>query len=441
MTNSLDDFDTIRLFWSDIHGVLRGVSMPANTFEDAIDDGVSFANGVAELTLEPGILDDSQFGAETGDMFAVPEINTLMPLSWRDGEGAVFANLTTIDGQPFPLCTRTALQSVIDDFAEIGFTPAVGVEIEVSMCTDTNSQEPFNARTSYDMAAIDSAADIVDEWNEAMDAAGYNLTSVHQESQPGQYEMTIEYGDPLSIMDGAMFLRHAVSVLARRRGINATFMPRPRTGEAANGMHFHISLWSETGEKNCFTGPANDALQFPAGHRPEDAGLSDTARHFVGGLLSHIDALTAICAPTVNSYKRLVPDIWAPTTVGWGLDQRSTVLRIPPELGASARVEHRLPDSACNPYLAAAATLAAGLDGVRTNADPGDPIEVIAAADEDRLPRTLWSALDALEANDVLRDALGDDLVTEFVKLKRDEFNRYQNSVSGWESEEYFSTF
>jgi glutamine synthetase len=441
MSGSPDDFDTIRLFWTDIHGVVRGVSISADAFEAACDEGVGFANGVAELTLEPGMLEEPQFGPETGDMFAVPAVDTLASLSWRDGEGAVFADLRTVDGRQFPLCSRTALQSVLDEFRDAGFEPLTGVEVEFSLYTDEEGREPFNARTSYDMAAIDQAAEVIDEWDDAMDTAGHDLTSVHQESQPGQYEVTLAYGDPLSTMDGAVFLRHAVSVLARRQGLDATFMPRPRGGEAANGTHFHISLWDEDGGENRFAGAADGALQFPAGYRPEKAGLSETARHFVGGLLSHIDALTAICAPTVNSYKRLVPDIWAPTTVGWGLDNRSTVLRIPPELGPGTRVEHRLPDSACNPYLALAATLAAGLDGIRSEADPGEPVEAGTTADGDRLPRTLWSALDALAADDVLRDALGADLVTEFLKLKRDEFDRYQNSVGGWETDEYFDAF
>ncbi|WP_336336680.1 glutamine synthetase family protein [Haloarcula brevis] len=441
MSSSPDDFDTVRLFWSDIHGVVRGVSMSADAFGAAREEGMGFANGVAELTLEPGMLDDPQFGPETGDMLAVPSVETLAPLSWRDGEGVVFADLRTVDGRPFPLCARTALRSVLDEYRDEGFEPFAGVEVEFSLYADEEGREPFNTRTSYDMAAIDRAAEVIDEWNDAMAAAGHDLTSVHQESQPGQYEVTLEYGDPLSTMDGTVFLRHAVGALARRRGIEATFMPRPRGGEAANGTHFHVSLWDEAGEENRFAGPADDALQFPAGHRPADGGLSETARHFVGGVLSHVDALTALCAPTVNSYKRLVPDIWAPTTVGWGLDNRSTVLRIPPELGAGARVEHRLPDSACNPYLAMAATLAAGLDGIRSETVPDDPIETGTAPDGNRLPRTLWSALDALAADDVLRDALGADLVTEFVKLKREEFDRYQNSVGGWETDEYFDAF
>jgi glutamine synthetase len=286
------------------------------------------------------------------------------------------------------------------------------------------------------------ADDLIRAWSDAMEAAGSSVLGVHQESQPGQYEVNIQYDDALTTADSLMFFRHAAKAITSDQGYKASFMPRPYSGEDANGLHFHLSLWDEAEEQNCFASETGN-LQFPAGKHPEgESGLSETARHFIGGLLDHMEELTAICAPTVNSYKRLLPGIWAPVNVAWGPDNRSTVLRVPPELGHAARVEHRVPDSACNPYLGLAATLAAGLDGIRNETNPGAPTMNNAYdEDYDSLPRTLWAALDELEADPVLTDALGEPLVEEFLNLKRAEFDRYMDAVTEWEREEYRDEF
>lgn len=437
------DYDTVRLFWTDLNGVARGISLPASELEAAAEEGVGFANGVAEFTLEPGLLDDPKYGPQHGDMMAVADLDSIAPVAWREETAAVHADLTTVDGDRFDLCTRSALRSVIDDVQAAGFEPYVGVESEFSLLAPDGDGgwEPFNDRSSYDMTALDHGADHIDAWSAAMETAGYEVVGIHQESQPGQFEVNIEYEDALTTADGIVFFRHMVKALAREAGLKATLMPRPHSGEDANGLHYHFSLWD--GQTNCFAG-GHDAedIRFPAGKHPHGAGISDTTRHFMGGLLEHMKALTAVCAPTVNSYKRLVPGIWAPVNIAWGPDNRSTVLRLPPELEESTRVEHRVPDSAANPYLSMAATLAAGLDGIENEIDPGEPTLQNAYQEEyERLPRTLPEALVHLENDVVLREALGEDLVTEFAKLKRDEFDRYQSHVSEWEREEYLDEF
>jgi glutamine synthetase len=438
------DYERVRLVWTDLNGVARGISLPPAEFEAAVEEGVGFANGVAELTLEPGLLDDPRYGAEGGDMMAVADPDSLREVSWADDTAAVFTDLTNVDGTPFDLCARGALRRVIEDLRSEGLHPLAGVEAEFSTLVPDGDDgwEPSNTRCSYDMDALDMAADITREWEAAMEAAGASVLGIHQESQPGQFEVNIEYDDALTTADNLMFFRHAAKAIARDRDMKASFMPRPYSGEDANGLHFHLSLWDTALEENLFASDTGD-LQFPAGKHPDDeSGLSDTARHFVGGLLDHMQGLTAICAPTVNSYRRLLPGIWAPVNVAWGPDNRSTVLRIPPELGPATRIEHRVPDSACNPYLGLAATLAAGLDGIRNETDPGEPT-LGNAYEEDyaSLPRTLWAALEKLEADDVLVSALGDPLVEEFLKLKRDEFDRYMDSVTDWEREEYRDEF
>jgi glutamine synthetase len=440
----MTEYERVRLFWTDLNGVARGISLPGSEYESAVEEGVGFANGVAELTLEPGLLDDPRYGAEGGDMMAVADPDSLREMSWAEDTAAVFTDLTNVDHTPFDLCPRGALGNVIGDLRTEGFHPFAGVEAEFSVLQPDGDGdwEPYNTRCSYDMDAVDMADDLVRAWSDAMETAGASMLGVHQESQPGQYEVNIEYADALTTADSLMFFRHAAKALARERGYKASFMPRPYSGEDANGLHFHLSLWDADGEENLFASETGD-LQFPAGKHPAgESGLSDTARHFVGGLLDHMQGLTAVCAPTVNSYKRLLPGIWAPVNVAWGPDNRSTVLRVPPELGPATRIEHRVPDSACNPYLGLAATLAAGLDGIRNETDPGEPTLASAYAEAyDSLPRTLWAALDELEADDVLTEALGEPLVEEFLKLKRDEFDRYMDSVTEWEREEYRDEF
>jgi len=440
----MTEYERVRLFWTDLNGVARGISLPGSEYEDAVEEGVGFANGVAELTLEPGLLDEPRYGAEGGDMMAVADPDSLREVSWAEDTAAVFTDLTNVDHSPFDLCARGALRRVIEDLQREGLHPFAGIEAEFSVLQPDGDGdwEPYNTRCSYDMNAVDMADDLVRAWSDAMETAGSSVLGVHQESQPGQYEVNIEYDDALTTADSLVFFRHAAKAIARDRGYKTSFMPRPYSGEDANGLHFHLSLWDEAGEENLFASETGD-LQFPAGKHPAgESGLSETAHHFVGGLLDHMQGLTAICAPTVNSYRRLLPGIWAPVNVAWGPDNRSTILRVPPELGPAARIEHRVPDSACNPYLGLAATFAAGLDGIRNETDPGEPTLANAyEEDYDSLPRTLWAALDELEADDVLIEALGEPLVEEFLKLKRDEFDRYMDSVTEWEREEYLDEF
>lgn len=442
--NALSEYGTVRLVWTDLNGVARGIALPGSEVDHAVEEGVGFANGIAELTLEPGLLEAPKYGAEAGDMLAVPDADSARPIAWADDAAAVFSDLTTVDGSRFDLCSRGALGDVLDDLESAGYTARVGVEPEFSVLRpdDAGGWEPVNDRCSYDLDALDSGAAMIEEWMDALEASGSHVLGVHQESQPGQYEINIEYDDALTTADSVVFLRHMLKSVSRRHDRKASFMPRPYSSEDANGMHIHLSLWDIEASTNAFESDTDD-IEFPAGKHPSgQSGLSETGRHFVGGLLEHMKALTAICAPTVNSYKRLLPGIWAPVNIAWGPDNRSTVLRLPPELGPATRIELRVSDSACNPYLGIAASLAAGLDGVQNETDPGEPtMEDAYERDFERLPRTLWEALEHLEADDVIAEALGPSLVEEFVQLKRDEFDRSMDRVTAFEREEYLDEF
>ena len=437
-----DEFERIHLVWTDLNGIPRGVAVPAAEYDHLLAEGAGFANGVAEFTLEPGLVANPAYPSEGGDMVAYPDGDTLVPAAWDDGVGLVFSDLEDVSGAEQPLCTRSLLERLVDECREAGYVPKVGVEPEFSLLTPTDDGfEPFNGRSSYDLDALDQASDMIRDWTHALEAAGYSVIGIHQESQPGQYEVNLEYDDPVTTADGVVLFRHMLKAVTRQYECEATMMPRPHSGEDANGMHFHVSLWDIDGEENLFAG-TDRHLTFPTGQQPADAGLSADAVHFVGGIVEHLDALTAICNPTVNSYKRLIPGLWAPCNTAWGGDNRSVNLRIPPELEDRTRIEFRSPDTAANPYLALAATLAAGLDGIRNRIEPPEPTVGNAYEEgHERLPRTLVSALDALEGDDVLRDALGETLVEEYLKIKREEFDRYQQHVSDWELAEYGDEF
>jgi glutamine synthetase len=439
-----DEYDRIRVIWTDLNGIPRGSSLPAREYVQLRDEGIGFASGIAELTLQPDLLESSTYGPEDGDILAFPGATQPKSIGWRDGVGAAFADLTHVDGTSFELCSRTVLNRVLDRYEAAGYTPRVGIELEFSLLrpTEEGGYEPFTDRSSYDMDALDQASDLTGMWGEMMTAAGFETADVHTESQPGQYEITLKHGGAETVADGVMFFRHMIRSVSRKNGLKASMMPSPYTGADANGMHVHISLWDDAVETNRFVGEATD-LQFPSGTQPVDgSGISADALYFVGGLLNHADALAGICAPTVNSYTRLQPGSWAPVNVAWGPDNRSTVVRIPPHLGSATRVEFRLPDTASNPYLALAATLVAGLDGIREGTKPPEPTHNNAhGEDHERLPRTLWGALNCLEADGTLSDGLGSSLVRSFLEIKRDEFDRYQRTVSEWEREEYINAF
>ncbi len=436
---SSDELDRIRLVWTDLNGIPRGTELPADEYAHALEDGVGFANSVVEFTLEPGLVQDPLHPPQAGDMLAYPDDESLVPLAWDDGVGMVCSDLADVSGADQRLCTRSLLRRVVGEYEELGYTPMVGMEPEFSLLTDAGA--PINDRTSYDIDALDRASALVGAYIDAMETAGYAVGGVHQESQPGQYEMNIEYDDPVTTADGIVLFRHMLKSVSRRHGYTATMMPRPHSGEDANGMHFHLSLWDASAETNRFAG-SDRRLEFPAGQRPADGGLSSDALHFIGGLIEHMEALTAVCNPTVNSYKRLIPGLWAPCNTAWGPDNRSTSLRVPPELGAATRVEFRSPDAAANPYLALAATLAAGLDGIRNDIEPPAPTTGNAYEETgSRLPRTLWAAVDRLDDDDVLRETLGEPLVDQYVRIKREEFDRSQHHVSEWERDEYRDEF
>lgn len=425
--------ERIRVIWTDLMGIARGVVIPNKHFDSIAEHGAGSANAEIELSLNRTIPSDSKYGPQHGNVQAIPDLDSSLPIEWEKGTSAIFCDLKNPDGSVFELCSRSLLKDVVNKFEKEDYGIHIGVEIEFSLIRETDGgYVPFNNLSSNSIDGIEDASTYINKITELMVSSGYDILGVHQEGQPGQYEFNIAHQDPVSIADGIMYFRHLIKSVSHSENVRSTLMPRPHEGEEANGMHFHVSIMNNNTNENIFNGDANDS----------DLGISEDARGFIGGILRHMKPLTAICAPTVNSYKRLIPGLWAPINITWGPDNRSTVIRIPQERGSNTRIELRVPDTTCNPYLGISANLLAGLEGLRDGVDPGKPTTDNAYHQEfEQLPRTLWSALDHLEDSRFLKENMNEGFVDEYIKLKRDEFNRYQNSITNWEREEYIGEF
>jgi glutamine synthetase len=331
--------------------------------------------------------------------------------------------------------------------AQKGYTMFTGLEPEFMLLNRdaSGALSPIDAtdtldKPCYDYKGLSRASGILDDLSRHMRAVGVDVYQIDHEDANGQFEINYTYADALKSADNFIFFKMAASEVARAHGAVATFMPKPFANRAGNGAHFHISL-----------GTAKQANAFYDKKDKRGMKLSQLGYWFMGGLLKHARALTAICAPTVNSYKRLVVGrslsgaTWAPAFIAYGDNNRTACVRVP-----GGRIEFRLPDGAMTPYLATAAIAAAGLDGIENRIDPGDPLNVnlydltldeIHKRGIGLLPQSLNEALDALDADDVVKDGLGTDLAAEFLRVKRMEWVEYSRHVSDWESRRYIEMF
>ena len=404
----------------DLNGIARGKQVKADVFLETWREGFSMNLTV----LEAGALDDwdtdSYYGLSTdfadGTLRPIPETFTLTP--WREGTGRVLCDFT-YDGAPVEAYTRGALERVLDDIADLELEVTAGSELEFTLLEETSDgYRPF---TSYDhecvMSATEKAAPFYDRLSEWADPFGIPLTLMHHEDGPGQLEVLFDHGGPLEVADRAFDFRRLVGEAARRTEFEATFMTKPFTGASANGYHLHIGL---------FRDDTNVLADGDAAERQ----LSQTGRAFVGGVLEHAEAITALTCPTINALKRFVPETFAPYTASWGYNNRSTAVRIPHS--DPVRVETRIPAAEANPYLTTAVILAAGLHGIEEDIDPGDP-ESGYVTEGQRLPRTPGVALQALAEDDVLRTALGEELIQVYLDAKHAELDAFIETVTDWE--------
>lgn len=417
---------TVRVMYPDLHGGARAKDVPLREFERVTRQGLCFCSAVMATDLRHTPV----LGAEEGypDMHAVPDLDTLVALPWEPGVAACLAELHPVPNGPAIPNPRGAVRRATAGLAELGFTAQVGPELEFFLLEHDDSR-PGGVRRRVDrLSMVYTAGPQVDpggfvrRLTEQLAEMGLGAYAANHEYMNSQYEINLHHGEAVDAADRAFRLKAAVKDVAAMNGLIATFMGKPFNDQGGSGTHLHISL------------DRNGANAFD--------GFGDDARHFMGGVLAHASALMAFLNPTINAYRRLVPDSLAPTHANWGWDNRSAFVRVPPEQGPAARLELRVGDGSANPYLAIAVVLQAGLHGLRERIEPPAPVvgdAYRAQPDPTRppLPTSLEAALDALEADDVLKAAVGPEITAPFLAMKRFEVERHRAHVSDWELEEY----
>jgi glutamine synthetase len=423
----------LRLQFTDILGVNKNVEIPASQFEKGLAGDIMFDGSSIEGFVR----------IEESDMLLAPDLATFRVFPWGDPEhrvGRLICDVNRADGTPFAGDPRGTLKRVIADAAAMGYTMNAGMEAEFFMFkrgpNGETTTQTHDVGAYFDLAPVDLGEDARRAIVGDLEQMGFEVEAAHHEVAHGQHEIDFRFADALTTADNIATFRFVVKVVAQRFGLAASFMPKPIFGQNGSGMHTHQSLFE--GRKNAF---------WDASAKWE---LSETALHYIGGLLKHARGCCAITNPLVNSYKRLVPGYEAPVNVAWSMRNRSPMIRIPERRGLGTRVEHRVPDPAANPYLALAAMLAAGLDGIRTKADYREPVnENIWEMSHrekrrlriDDLPQDLNEACDELEKSDVITAALGEHITTQFLAAKRQEWREYQAQVSQWELDNYLAKY
>jgi len=423
-----EDVEFIHLWFTDVLGFLKTFVITIDELETAMSEGMGFdgssIQGFARI--------------QESDMIAMPDPNTLQVLPWRqDGQlvGTMFCDIRRPSGEPYEGDPRYVLKRTLDKAAGMGYSFYVGPELEYYYFTDDSTCQVLDRGSYFDMTTRDLAVDLRKQTVRMLKEFGIRVEYSHHEVGPSQHEIDLRYDEGLKMADAVMTYRLVVKEVAQLNGYYATFMPKPMFGEAGNGMHVHQSLFA--GDRNAFYDPADE-------HH-----MSDVAKGYVAGLLHHSAAISAITNQWVNSYKRLVSGFEAPVYVCWAHRNRSALVRVPmykPGKEAATRVELRSPDPACNPYLAFAVMLAAGLDGIEKGYElPADVTDdVYEMTDEERatlgigqLPEDLHEAIKALEASELLRETLGEPLFSWYVRNKKLEWNQYRSRVTQWELDEY----
>ena len=431
--------------WVDIHGTPRCKGVPASAFDQFLGGSAGFA-GAATVGMGQG--------PHSHDLIGMPDLGTYTPVPWEQGI-ARFACDIEVDGAPWPYCSRTALRRQIDRLAAAGYSIAVGVEAEHMLVTRAadGSIAPFDPsgfdtleKPCYDFKSLAASLGYLRTLVEYMEGLGWGPYASDHEDATAQFELNWKYADALTTADRYTFFKMMTNQVAQRYGAIATHMPKPFSNLTGNGSHFHFSLWNGDGS-NAFVDDAD----------PRGLGQSQLAYHFLGGLLAHARALSALIAPTVNCYKRLSVGsyltgarsgfTWTPAFITYGDNNRTQMFRTP----EPGRFECRVVSGAVNPYLGIAGFIAAGLDGIERKLDPGEPqigrnmyetpLEDARREGLRFIPQSLAEALDEFEADEVVQGALGPELAAEFIRVKRSEWVRYHNTVGRWEVDQYLTLF
>ncbi len=423
----------LNLQFSDIVGLVKSITLSVSQIESVLDQGVWFdgssIQGFARIS--------------ESDMFLYPDLSTFAIIPWKNGihkTARLICNVFTPDGERFAGAPRTALIQAMEEAASMGFEYRVGPELEFFLF-ETDEQgnpiaEAVHDQAGYFDATSDRGMIVRQEMSAALEAFDIEVQTGHHEGAPGQHEIDFRYQEALRAADSAVTFKYVLKAVAQQHGLYATFMPKPVQGINGSGMHVHQSLASIATGQNLFADPA------------DEYGLSDLAKHFMAGQLRHARAMTAVLAPLVNSYKRLVPGYEAPVYVSWARINRSALIRIPRAQGSEAvRLELRCPDPSCNPYLAFAVMLKCGLDGVKNQLPLPEPSEEDLYEAEwariglETLPGSLKEAIDLATEDSVVQEALGPHIFERYVDAKLQEWDAYRIAVTNWELDRYLRVY
>lgn len=430
--------DHVRILWviyHDYNGRACAKAVPAERFASVLRSGIVFANANLDFTLQDHMAPDAAFLADSGDFLAVPDPASYALVPYQGHTARMYAFLRADDGSAWAGCPRTALHSIVDAYAARGLAVQVAFEPEFILFRP-NGEGEYTPADRDGMFTVDGLDRHYVLWQTILDdlaAMGVEITQFGKEYGPGQYEPGILHADPLRAVDNYLTLKEVVRRQARSAGYVASFMPKPYAHLPGCGLHVHLSLWDAGGEH-----------ELSAADTPGEL-LSPVGRQFVAGLLAHAPALAGAGAPTVNSYKRLLPGSWAPAHIAWGLGNRAALVRVPGR-GQRRHIEYRAGDNSANAALYLTALLAAGLDGIVQAMEAPPPITedvghadpaALAAHGVRLLPRSLSEALAALEADAVIGHALGPLILGEFLKVKRAELAAYEQVVHPWERQTY----
>lgn len=427
------DIDVVRVGYADLMGTERGRDVLVNRFARTVGDGVAFCRSVYGTTPMGDVV-EIEGGLDAGlpDVLAFPDLATIQPVPWEPGVAHVIADVFNPDGSPSEESPRNVLKRVIDKFAELGMRPAVGPELEFFVL-ERAEQAPTGWRRYGEATGNVYVAGLKGDPENVLlrslrRLAGYGLEVVaaNHEFSSGQFEINLWHSEALDAADRAFRFKGAVQELARQERKLATFMAKPFNDEGGSGFHLHFSTWDDAGTPLFDDPRAGD-------------GLSAVARSAIAGVLAHAPALAAVSNPTINSYKRFGPDTLAPWLIDWGHDNRSAMVRVPPERGRGSRLELRLGDASANPYLIIAGLLAAAYLGIREELEPPAPLEGYGydPSKAAKLPGDLASALDAFEADSAFAEILGKQFLNTFLAYKRNELERFHQWVTDWEFREY----
>ncbi|MCK4308939.1 MAG: type I glutamate--ammonia ligase [Candidatus Atribacteria bacterium] len=422
----------VRLRFTDILGMPKNVEIPVREFEKALDGKIMFDGSSIQGFVR----------IEESDMYLNPDYSTFTINPWEEEKDVarITCDVYNPDGSPFEGCPRNNLKRVVREVEEMGFTANFGPEMEFFLffkdekgkaTTTTHDQGGY-----FDLLPIDLGEEARRDMVISLEKLGFEIEASHHEVSPGQHEIDFRYSDAITTADRIMTLKLTGKTIALKHNLHVTFMPKPIFGINGSGMHTHLSLYKDG--KNIFYDPEGKYK------------LSNEALYFIGGLLKHAKSFTAITNPLVNSYKRLTPGYEAPVYIAWSERNRSPLVRVPAARGEGTRAELRSPDPSCNPYLAFAVILKAGMDGIVNQINPGEPVSqnIYTMSEEEKislgiesLPANLEKALNELEKDEVVKSGLTDHILKNYLEAKREEWETYRTQVHQWELDRYLTIY